>query len=86
MRARTRRYQIRFCRRVGEKGNDPRPIVIGLYRKERSRELKNTMYSCVTIVPDMTKSQRRGEMRLREEAERRNHEDLTEEDKERKIE
>ena len=65
MRARTRRYQIRFCRRVGEKGNDPRPIVIGLYRKERSRELKNTMYSCVTIVPDMTKSQRRGEKKLR---------------------
>ena len=61
--------------------------MIGLYTEEekrhlleRSRELKNTMYSCVTIVPDMTKSQRRGEMRLREEAERRNHEDLTEED------
>ena len=92
MRARTRRYQIRFCRRVGEKGNDPRPIVIGLYTEEerrhlleRSRELKNTMYSCVTIVPDMTKSQRRGEMRLREEAERRNHEDLTEEDRERNL-
>ena len=92
MRARTRRHQIRFCRRVGERGNDPRPIVIGLYTEEekrhlleRSRELKNTMYSCVTIVPDMTKSQRRGEMRLREEAERRNHEDLTEEDRLRNL-
>ena len=92
MRARTRRHQIRFCRRVGERGNDPRPIVIGLYTEEerrhlleRSRELKNTMYSCVTIVPDMTKSQRRGEMRLREEAERRNHEDLTEVDREKNL-
>ena len=68
MRGRTRGHHIRFCRRVGERGDDPRPMVIGLYTEEerrhileRSRELKNTMYACVTIVPDMTKSQRKGE-------------------------
>ena len=92
IRVRTRRHQIRFCRRVGERGNDPRPLVIGLYSEEerrhileRSRELKNSMFACVTIVPDMTKSQRKGELRLREEAERRNHEDLSEEDREKNL-
>ena len=79
MNARTRKHQIRFCRRVGEKGQEPRPMVIGLYSGEerrhllvKSRELKHTMYACVTIVLDLTKSQRKGETRLREEAERRN--------------
>ena len=43
------------------------------------------MFACVTIVPDMTKSQRKGELRLREEAERRNHEDLSEEDREKNL-
>ena len=72
MKARTRKHHIRFCRRVGEKGDDPRPMVIGLYSEEerrhileRSRELKNTSFACVTIVPDMTKQQRKGEMRER---------------------
>ena len=91
MKARTRKHHIRFCRRVGEKKDDPRPMVIGLYSEEerrhileRSRELKNTRFACVTIVPDMTKQQRKGEMRLREEAERRNHE-LSGEDSERNL-
>ena len=91
MKARTRKHHIRFCRRVGEKGDDPRPMVIGLYSEEerrhileRSRELKNTKFACVTIVPDMTKQQRKGEMRLREEAERRNQE-LSGEDREKNL-
>ena len=42
------------------------------------------MFACVTIVPDLTKTQRKGEMRLREEAERRNQ-DLTEEERERNL-
>ena len=91
MRVRTRKQQIRFCRRVGERAQEPRPIVIGLYSEEerrhileRSRELRNTMYESVTIVLDLTKSQRRGEKRLREEADRRNQ-DLSSEDIEKNL-
>ena len=91
MRVRTRRQQIRFCRRVGERGLDPRPIVIGLNSEEerrhileRSRELRHTLYESVTIVPDLTKSQRQRETRLRVEADRRNQE-LSGEDIERNL-
>jgi hypothetical protein len=28
MRARTRKEDLRFCRRIGERGDEPRPIVI----------------------------------------------------------
>ena len=68
MKARTRYQAVRFCRRIGEQGSDPRPVVFGVYSEEekrhlleKSRELKYTKYENVTIVPDMTKSQRRGE-------------------------
>ena len=91
MGARVRRHQIRFCRRVGERGQDPRPMVIGLYTEEskrnileRSRYLRNTRYEAVSVVPDLTQSQRKGEQRLRTEAERRNQE-LTTEDKEKNL-
>ena len=91
MGARTRRQQIRFCRRVGERGINPRPLVIGLYSDEnkrhileRSRYLRNTRYEAVSVVPNLTQSQRRGEQRLRAEADRRNQE-LTNEDRERNL-
>ena len=91
MGARVRRHQIRFCRRVGERGQDPRPMVIGLYTEEnkrnileRSRYLRNTRYEAVSAVPDLTQSQRKGEQRLRTEAERRNQE-LTTEDREKNL-
>ena len=91
MGARTRKHQIRFCRRVGEWGQNPRPLVIGLYSEENrrhileySRYLQNTRYEAVSVVPDLTQSQRRGEQRLREEAEGRNQE-LTKEDRERNL-
>ena len=91
MKARTRKQQIRFCRRVGERGQGPRPMVIGLYSEEvkrhlleRSRDLRHTMYEVVLIVPDLTKSQRKGEQQLREEADRRNQE-LSNEDRERNL-
>ena len=51
---------------------------------EKAKELKYTCYENVTIVPDMTKSQRRGEQKLREEADRRNGE-LTVEDREKNL-
>ena len=91
MRARTRKDQIRFCRRVGERGQDPRPMVIGLYSEgdkrhvlEKSRDLRNTMYESVSVVPDLTRSQRQGEKRLREEADRRNQE-LPAEDRDKNL-
>ena len=39
MGARIRRQQIRFCRRVGERGQNPRPMVIGLYSEENKRHI-----------------------------------------------
>ena len=87
MKARTRYEAVRFCRRIGERGEDPRPLVIGVYNEdekrhllEKARELLYTHFENVTIVPDMTKSQRRGEQRLRQEADQRNTQ-LTEEDR-----
>ena len=65
--------------------------MIGLYSDEnkrhileRSRYLRNTRYEAVSIVPDLTQSQRRVEQRLRAEADRRNQE-LTNEDRERNL-
>ena len=91
MKARTRQQAMRFCRRIGEKGGDPRPMVFGVFSEdekrhllEKAKELKYTCYENVTIVPDMTKSQRRGEQKLREEADRRNGE-LTVEDREKNL-
>ena len=51
---------------------------------EKSRELKYTKYENVTIVPDMTKSQRRGEQKLRDEADSRNAL-LTREDRDKNL-
>ena len=74
------RIQIRFCRRIGKRGSGPRPVVFGLYMErdrqqvlDNARELRYTSYEHITIVPDLTKSQRRSEQRLREEADKRNN-------------
>ena len=49
-----------------------------------AQELRFTQYEHITFVPDLTKGQRKGEQRLREEAERRNN-NLTNEDKEKNL-
>ena len=61
MKARTRYEAVRFCRRIGERGRDPRPVVFGVHSEEEKRhllekakELRYTRYENVTIVPDMT--------------------------------
>lgn len=76
---RTRKPDIKFCRRIGERGNEPRPIVVGLQEEaekrlilSRARELQRTRFENVSIVPDLTKMQRRGEEKLTREAEERN--------------
>jgi hypothetical protein len=91
MRARTRKDDIRFCRRLGEKNNEPRPIVIGLENEEekrhiltRARDLRGTQYCDVSIVPDLTRKQRNREAKMKEEAEEKNM-TLTAEEKQRNI-
>jgi hypothetical protein len=88
---RTRQEDLRFCRRVGERGQDPRPITIGLRTEEekraileRARLLRGTSYDNVSIVPDMTKMQRQAEDNLTREAEARNGQ-LTAEDREKNL-
>jgi hypothetical protein len=91
MRARTRKEDLRFCRRIGERGDEPRPIVIGLENEEekrhilnRARDLKGTRYNDISIVPDLTRKQRSREARMREEADEKNK-DLTAEEKRRNV-
>jgi hypothetical protein len=76
---RTGGADLRFCRRIGERGRDARPIVIGVRTEEerriileRARDLRGGRFDNVSIVPDLTRMQRRGEDRLSEEAARRN--------------
>ena len=85
--AKTRKEDLRFCRRVGEKGIEPRPLIIGLYNDQdkehllsRARDLRGTRFENVSIVPDLTKKQRGKEERLKIEADGRNR-NLTEEDR-----
>jgi uncharacterized coiled-coil protein SlyX len=91
MKARTRKEDIRFCRRIGERGDDPRPMVIGLENEEekrhvlgRAKDLRNTRYSDISIVPDLTRKQRNREAKMKEEAEEKNK-GLTEEEKSRNV-
>ena len=70
---------VNFCRRVGEKGEEPRPLVVGFHEeatKKRvlrgAKNLKTSQYSHVTIAPDMTKVQRKTEDDLKIEAAEKN--------------
>jgi hypothetical protein len=79
MNIRLRPEDLRFCRRIGQQGQDPRPIIIGLRSEEEKKQildkasyLRGTQFDTVAIGPDQTKMQRRGEERLQLEAEARN--------------
>jgi hypothetical protein len=70
---------VRFCRRVGEKGAGPRPLVVGFRREEQkedvleqAKNLRNTQFAEVVIIPDLTQEQRKDEADMVAEAERRN--------------
>jgi hypothetical protein len=89
--ARTKREDLRFCRRIGERGTDPRPIVIGLENEEekrhilgRAKDLRNSRFKDISIVPDLTRKQRNREARMKEEAEEKNK-TLTADEKSRNI-
>jgi hypothetical protein len=83
---------LKFCRRVGEKKAEPRPLVIGFYTEmERAqllrvaKKLDKTNYCDVNISADLTKRQREEEKDMKKEAERRNTQ-LTETDKAKNLE
>jgi hypothetical protein len=59
---------VKFCRRVGEKGAGPRPLVVGLKREaqkedllEQAKHLRSTQFAEVVIIPDLTQEQRKEE-------------------------
>jgi hypothetical protein len=52
---------------------------------EAARELRNTEYKDVSIVPDLTPLQRKEEAGLAEEAERRNRSELTQDDQQKNL-
>ena len=81
------RENIKFCRRVGEKGEEPRPLIVGLYREFQKEDildaaggLKDTPLSEVGIMPDLTKEQRSDEAEMIQEETRRN-EEMSDEDR-----
>jgi len=81
------REQIKFYRRLGERGREPRPIMMGITREEykrqileNARKLRGSKYEHVSISADLTKRQRQEEQKMKEEAEKRNR-TLTEEEK-----
>jgi len=82
-----RKPDIRFCRRVGDRGKECRPLLVGLKSEmlktevlDGARELQYTMFKNISIGPDQTRKQRQAEKRLEEVAERKNREELTQED------
>ena len=86
--SKARRADIRFCRRLGERGEDARPLLLGMTSETvkceilgRARELQNTDYQHIGIGPDQTKKQKQAEIKLTEEANRMNREELTDQDK-----
>ena len=82
------RNDIKLCRRIGERGQDPRPMVVDLRTEatkskilEMAKNLRDTEYKEVGIVPDLTVQQRREESQMTEEVERMNEEELSDEDR-----
>jgi hypothetical protein len=70
---------VKFCRRLGERGGHPRPMVVGLHDERDKAKLlrcdtRRTTFSDVDIGPDLTQKQRQEEANMRTEAVRRNRE------------
>jgi hypothetical protein len=69
---------VKFCRRVGEKGAGPQPLIVGLKREwqkedllDKAKDLRSTAFAEVAIIPDLTQEQRREESEMTCEVERR---------------
>ena len=70
---------VKFCKRIGEIGTAPRPLLTGFHVESDkvnllrvAKNLEDTCFSDVNIAPDLTKKQRDEEAELKKEAERRN--------------
>lgn len=89
----TARESVRFNRRLGARMLDkPRPLLVGMRSEqvkdhllEKARNLMKTQYNHISIVPDLTRRQRETDDDLRKEAERRNRDGLTEEERAKNI-
>jgi hypothetical protein len=84
---------MEFCRRIGERSDRARPLVVGFYTEwAKSVLLKNCKYLAdsemahLSISNDLTEKQRKLEKELIAEAERRNVEELTADDKSKNLE
>jgi Mg2+ and Co2+ transporter CorA len=81
---RLRQEDIKFCRRVGPKGDRARPLVIGFYSMaSRNAALKMDLRAAspdLAVGPDLTKKQREEEAQIWKEMEEKN-EKRTEEEK-----
>jgi hypothetical protein len=78
---------VKFCRRVGERGEAPRALVVGFHTEAArgqilryAKYLAETDYEHISILPDLTRRQRLEESNMDEEVRRRNEEELTEDD------
>ena len=76
---------IKFCRRVGERGEVARPLIVGLYNpRDRalllSLDTRGTEVSDVNFGPDLTKGQRKEDADMKREMEDKNKA-LSEEEK-----
>ena len=76
---------VKFCRRVGEKGGEARPLIVGLYNgRDRalllSQDTRGTELSEISFGPDLTKEQRKEEADMRKEMEEKNR-NLNEDEK-----
>jgi hypothetical protein len=70
---------VKFCRRLGERSEHARPMVVGMHdERDKGKLLKcdtrKTRFSDIDIGPDLTKRQRQEEGDMRAEAARRNRE------------
>jgi hypothetical protein len=79
---------VEFCRRIGEKAERSRPLIVGFYSEWAKSELLRTSkyladseLSSLSIVPDLTEKQRKAERDMIEEAQRKNQEELTDDDR-----
>ncbi len=79
LRVDVREDAVKFCKRIGEIGNAPRPLLTGFHMESDklnlmrvAKNLENTVFSDVKIAPDLTKRQREEEAELKKEAEKRN--------------
>jgi hypothetical protein len=78
---------LRYLRRVGEKGDKPRPLIVGMRTTDdkellldNARYLRDTHMSNVGISKDLTPREIRDEKEMENEAERRNR-DLSQDDR-----